>query len=232
MRVCGRAVLGAVHETEFLSAYSGDTSLQRTGVGVFCPGTPMANDAGMDRVGCYPDIAAARRAVAAAGYEGQRAVVLGASDHPVNGVMTEVAVDLLKRLGMDAELREMDAGTMFQARGNRNPVTQGGWSIFPSSVPGIDGLSPATSTMVRGDGQAGWYGWPTDTLLEQLRTAWMTTGDAAGQLALSKQIQDEVLKQALFVPLGQVLQPTAYRKGITGMVPGFAKFWAWHWGRP
>ncbi len=220
-----RAVLGAVHEAEFLAAYSSDTSLQRTGVGVFCPGTPMANDAGMDRVGRYPDIAAARRAVAAAGYEGERAVILGASDHPVNGVMTQVAVDLLKRLGMNAELREMDAGTMFQARGNRNPVDQGGWSIFPSSVPGIDGLSPVVSTMVRGDGQAGWYGWPTDPVLEQLRTAWLTTADAAGQRALSEQIQGDVLKEALFVPLGQILQPTAYRKGVTGMVPGFAKFW-------
>ena len=219
-----RAVLGAVDQAEFLAAFSSDATLQRSPVGAFCPGTPMANDAGMDHVGHGTGIDTARRALAAAGYAGERIVVLGASDHPVNGVMSQVAVDLLRRLGMNAELRAMDAGTMFQARANREPVDHGGWSIFPTSVPGSDVLNPMTSSMVRGNGLAGWYGWPTDPLLEQLRLDWLQAPDVPAQAGVSRQVQAEAFDQALFIPLGQILQPTAYRN-LVGVLPGWPKFW-------
>ena len=220
-----RAVLSATSQAEFLAAFSNDTSLQRHPVGAFCPGTPMANDAGLQKLSAPVSTSVARRAVADAGYRGEPVVVLGASDHPVNGVMSQVCADLLKQLGMNVEYRNMDAGTMFQARANRNPPDKGGWSIFPTSVPGIDLLNPMTSNMLQANGQAGWYGWPTDPLLERLRADWLVAPDQAAELEISRQVQREALQQALFMPLGQILQPTAYRSSLTGMLPGFAKFW-------
>ena len=126
---------------------------------------------------------------------------------------------------MNVDYRDMDAGSMFQARANRNPPDKGGWSIFPTTVPGIDQLNPMTSALVQANGQAGWYGWPTDPLLEQLRAAWLVAPDQAAELEISRQVQREALKQALFMPLGQILQPTAYRTTIRDILPGFAKFW-------
>ena len=220
-----KAVLSAVSQADFLAAFSSDTSLQRHPVGVFTPGTPMANDAGLAALAAPVSIETARRAVAAAGYRGETAVVLGASDHPVNGVMSQVGADLLKQLGITVEYREMDAGTMFQARANRNAPDKGGWSVFPTSIPGIDLLNPMTSNMLGGTGLAGWYGWPTDPLLETLRADWMAAPDQAAELDISRKVQREALKEATFIPLGQILQPTATRKTVTGMLPGFAKFW-------
>ena len=220
-----RAVFGAVSQAEFLAAFSSDTTLQHFPVGAFCPGSPMANDAGLAGLPVKPDIAAARQALAAAGYGGERVVVLGASDHPVNSVMATVGADLLKRLGMNVDFQDMDAGTMFQRRANREGVDKGGWSVFPSSVAGIDVLNPAVSFLVRGDGAKAWYGWPTDPVLERLRAAWLTTADLAGQQDIGRQIQLELWREAPYAPLGQILQPTAWRKGLTGMRPGFPKFW-------
>ena len=73
--------------------------------------------------------------------------------------MSQVGADLLKRLGMNVDFVEMDAGTMFQRRANREGVDKGGWSVFPSSVAGIDVLNPAVSFLARGDGPKAWYGW-------------------------------------------------------------------------
>ena len=220
-----RAVFGAVSQAEFLAAFSSDTSLQRFPVGAFCPGSPMANDAGLATLPVRADIAAAQRALAAAGYAGERVVVLGASDHPVNSVMSVVGADLLKRIGMTVDFQDMDAGTMFQRRANREGVDKGGWSVFPSSVAGIDVLNPAVSFLVRGDGLKAWYGWPTDPALEQLRAAWLTTPDLPGQVDIARKIQLALWQGASYAPLGQILQPTAWRAGLTGIRPGFAKFW-------
>ena len=33
------------------------------------------------------------------------------------------------------------------------------------------------------------------------------------------------MSEAPYLPLGQILQPTAYRKDLVGMLPGFPKFW-------
>ncbi|HEY0182099.1 MAG TPA: hypothetical protein VGC09_04760 [Rhodopila sp.] len=38
-------------------------------------------------------------------------------------------------------------------------------------------------------------------------------------------MQRQVLDQAPYLPLGHILQPTAYRRDVSGMLPGFAKFW-------
>ena len=219
-----RAVSGAISQEEFLAAFSSDKSLQRAPVGVFCPGSPMANDAGFSTLPTHADIDAGKRALAAAGYGGERVVVLGATDHPVNSVMSQVGADLMKRLGMNVDFLAMDAATMFQRRANREGVDKGGWSVFPSSLAGIDVLNPAVSFVSRGDGARAWYGWPTDPVLERLRAAWLTTPEVPAQVDICRQIQDEVWREAPYAPLGQILQPTAWR-GLRDVLPGFAKFW-------
>ena len=224
-RAIRQAVLGAVDQTEFMSAFSDDKQQWRVKVGAFCPGTPMASDAGWDQLPGKPDVDAARKAIAAAGYKGERVVVLGATDHPVNSVMALVGADLFKKLGLNVDYQAMDAGTMFQRRANRETVDKGGWSVFPSAVAGIDVLDPAVSFLTRGNGDKAWYGWPTDPALEKDRLAWFDAADQGARRQICDAIQRAVLAEAPYTPLGQILQPTAYRKGLTGMVAGFAKFW-------
>ena len=220
-----RAVLSAVNQAEFLAAFSDDPANVRAGVGIFCPGSPMATAAGLDRTVGTASIADARRAIMAAGYGGERVVMLEPTDHPVNSVMAQVGADLFKKLGLHVDDQAMDAATMFQRRGNREGLDRGGWNCFPSAVAGIDVLNPAVSFLARGNGRDAWYGWPTDPALETLRLAWFEAASPGEQRSLAEQMQRQVLDQAAYLPLGQILQPTAYR-GLSGLLPGFAKFWS------
>ena len=147
------------------------------------------------------------------------------TDHPVNNIMAQVAADLMKRVGLNVDVQAMDAGTMFQRRANREGVDKGGWSAFPSMVGGADALDPAVSFLSRGDGTGGWYGWPTVPKLEELRKAWTATDDLAQQKRICEQMQLADLDAAPQIHLGQILQPTAYRRNVTHVLDGFPKFW-------
>lgn len=221
-----RAVLSAVVQAEFMAAFSDDAANVRTGVGIFCPGTPMASAAGLDRTVGTATITDARRAIEAAGYKGERVVLLEPTDHPVNSVMAQVGADLFQKLGLHVDGQSMDAGTMFQRRANREDLDRGGWSCFPSAVAGIDVLNPAVSFLARGNGRDAWYGWPNDPALEALRLSWFDAPGRASQAAVAEKMQRQVLAEAPYLPLGQILQPTVYRKELQGILPGFAKFWS------
>ena len=221
-----RAVLSAVQQKEFMQAFSDDPANYRTGVGAFCPGTPMASAAGLAQTVGTASIAEAKKAIQAAGYRGERVTLLEPGDHPVNSVMAQVGADLFKRLGLTVDDQAMDAATMFQRRGNRGDLAHGGWSCFPSAVGGIDLLNPAVSFLARGNGRDAWYGWPDDPAVERLRLAWFEAADLATQQTTAAAIQAQILREAPYLPLGQILQPTAYRAGLTDMRPGFAKFWS------
>ncbi|MGI4793415.1 MAG: ABC transporter substrate-binding protein [Janthinobacterium lividum] len=220
-----RAVLSATRQSEFMEAFSSERSEWHDHVGLFTPGTPMATTAGLDRFAAAPDIAAAKKAIEAAGYKGERVVVMQPTDHPVNNAMSQVGADLFKRIGLNVDLQAMDAGTMFQRRANREGVDKGGWSAFPSMVGGADALNPAVSFLTRGNGADAWYGWPTIPALETERSAWFEAPDLEAQQTLCSQMQLTVLNDPPHIQLGQILQPTSYRTDITGVLDGFPKFW-------
>jgi peptide/nickel transport system substrate-binding protein len=221
-----RAVLSAVQQSDFMQAFSDDPANTQTDVGIFCPGTPMASTAGLKQAVGTASLADAKRAIAAAGYKGERVVMMEPGDHPVNSVMSQVGADLFKKLGLAVDDQAMDAATMFQRRGNRDDIDHGGWSCFPSAVAGIDVLNPAVSFLARGDGAKAWYGWPADQALEELRLSWFEAPTRAEQQAISQRMQLQVLSQAPYLPLGLILQPTVYRNTLTDVLPGFAKFWS------
>ena len=220
-----QAAQAAASQREFMQAFSSDPEQWRDGVGLFTPGTPMATSAGLDRFPAKPDLDAARRAIQAAGYRGERLVMMQPTDHPVNNAMSQVGADLFKRIGLNVDIQAMDAGTMFQRRANREGVDKGGWSCFPSMVGGADTLNPAVSFLTRGNGRDAWYGWPTIPKLEDARAAWFDAPGLAAQQALCAQMQVAVLDDAPHIQLGQILQPTCFRNTVTGVLDGIPKFW-------
>ncbi len=220
-----RAVLRAVDQTTFMSAYADDPALWRVNIGAFTGETPMATQAGMAGLFGPTDFARAKAEVTASGYKGERVVIMGPSDHPVNSVMANVAADLFKRIGLNVDLQAMDAGTMFQRRNNRGALDKGGWNVFPAAINGLGQLNPAESYLSRGNGKDVWYGWPTSSRVEELHAAYLQAGDLAERKRICDALQEVVLEEAPFVPLGQIVSPTAYRREITGVRDGFPRFW-------
>jgi peptide/nickel transport system substrate-binding protein len=65
-------------------------------------------------------------------------------------------------------------------------------------------------------------GWPDSPTLEALRVGWM---DAADPKRQAQEIQRQAFQDVPYLPIGQYLNPTAYRNDLTGMMKGFPVFW-------
>jgi peptide/nickel transport system substrate-binding protein len=221
-----RALLTAINQDDYMTAIVGnDKSMWRNGVGVYCPASPMANDAGID-VLAKRDIAAAKHELAVAGYSGEPVVLLAPTDFPAIGTLADITADMLKKLGMNVQYQAMDWGTLTQRRTSMAPTSQGGWSCFNPAAAGLELFDPTTHNQMRGNGKNAWFGWPTSARLEELRDAWFAAPDLAQQQRLCRELQLQNWVDVPFIPLGQFFQPTAYRNSIGGVLKGgFALFY-------
>ena len=70
-------------------------------------------------------MAKARALLNAAGYNGEKVVIISPSDVPTIGPMGEITYDLLKQMGMNAELAATDWATLTNRRASREPVEKG-----------------------------------------------------------------------------------------------------------
>ena len=222
-----QAILPALNQADFMNAaMGGDTELSRTGVGVFTPGSPLANAAGLDVLTGPRDIEKAKRLVAASGYSGEKVVFLTPTDYPVLNAESLVGADLLRKLGLNVDLQAMDWGTMILRRNNRDTVDKGGWSAFCTGWEALNLVDPGSHYPIFGNGLKGWFGWMQSQKLEDLRTAWFDAPDLAAQKKVAEQIQLDVWDEVPYYPLGQWFQPIARRTNITGIVKSpFPLFW-------
>ncbi|WP_159996754.1 ABC transporter substrate-binding protein [Roseomonas sp. 18066] len=221
-----RIVLRATSQLEFMHAMAGmDASLYRTNVGFFPTGTPYASDAGLSTMSDTPDLEQAKRALVAAGYKGERVVVLGPADRASVKAASDVAADQLARIGFNVDYQVADWGTVSARVVKKEPPAQGGWSVYFGIWSGLSAINPAVHQSLQGTGEDAWIGWPNLPELERLRQSWLEAPDLAAQQQVARAIQEQAFRDVPYVPLGQFFAPIAYRKDLTGIVPGFPVFW-------
>ena len=220
------ALLGAVNQQDFVSAVAGDHPKSvRTAVGMFTPDMSMADKAGVPVLTGERDYARVKQALADAGYKGETVVVMVASDFPQLAAYARVAADMLRRAGMNVDQQETDWGTVVQRRASKAPPDKGGWNAFCTTFTGMDMASPADNTLLRGNGDKAWFGWPTMPEEESLRAAWFTAPDLAAQQAIAAQMQRVGFEQAPFLPLGMVFLPSLMNRTLSGVLTGLPIFW-------
>ncbi len=216
-----RIVLNAVAQSDFMQAMiGGDRRWWRDNVGFIAPG-PMAAPRSAH---VPPPIAESQRALKEAGYKGETVVAIQSASSAMASV-AEVGIDLLKRIGFNVEPMPMDNAAMNQRRVKREKPTEGGWSLFFTSFGGLDQMTPAGHLTLRGNGDRAFAGWPDSAKLEALRDAWFDAPDLAAQKAICAQIEEQAAQDVPYVPLGQSLDPTAYRRNVSGIPRGFCLFW-------
>jgi peptide/nickel transport system substrate-binding protein len=221
-----RALLGGVDQADYMTAVAGtDPAMWKDNVGYFPPGSPLASDVGMKILQGPRDYDKVKKEIAAAGYKGEKIVVMVATDFPVLNAMGLVGVDMLQKCGMNVDAQETDWGSVVQRRASRKPPAEGGWNVFFTSFYGIDQYTPAAHLGLRGNGTDGWFGWPTDQKLEDLRTAWFAAPDLAAQKKIGEEMQAEAFQSAPYLPIGEYFQPTAYAKSLKGVLKGLPMFW-------
>jgi peptide/nickel transport system substrate-binding protein len=220
-----RAILLAVSQSDCMTAAAGeDPSLWRAPVGYFTPG-PMVSDVGMAAMQGPRDLAKAREAVQASGYKGERIVLMAPTDYHSINAMTEVVADVLRRIGLNIDYQAMDWGTMVRRWTSVQPIENGGWSLYCTTTTAVSSVDPADHRSIRGNGLQGAQGWWTNAPMEALRNEFLATADTAAQKRICADMQELAFQEAPYVPLGVFFQPTAWRRNVTGQLPGFNRFY-------
>jgi peptide/nickel transport system substrate-binding protein len=216
-----RAMLAALDPEEVMTAVMGtDRSLWRAPVGFFLPGTPSANDAGMDLVARRHGVEEVKRMLDAAGYAGEPILYMHPTDQTFYDAISNVAVAAWRKVGLNIDDVHMDWGTVVQRRTKTDPIDKGGWSAFPSGFPAGEYRDPIFATSIRGNGRQAWFGWPTDAAIERMRDTWMETTDEAELKRLDREIQARAFETLPFFPLGQYLPQAGLRANLSGMQKG------------
>src|SRR6516164_1542433 len=223
-----RALLGAIDQAEAMTAVvSADRTFWHDGIGLFGAGTPLANDAGIEILRGPRDYVAVRQALARAGYNGEKIVVLAPTDAQGIRALSLAGADQLRRAGMNLDLQEMVFGTELRRWQNQAPPDKGGWNAFfifmDRSRPNTN---PYGNPWIRADGLAAFPGWPASPRIEALRAAWLDTGDLDEQRRICVELQMQLWQDVPYIPMGEYWQSTAYRKDLLDVLPGcFAVFW-------
>ena len=222
-----RVLLQAISQADFMTAAAGsDPEMWRDGIGIFTPGTPMANTAGLDIVTSpKPSLPNLAKALREAGYQNERIILMSPSDQAVLTAQCAVAVDLMQKLGMQVDLQMMDWGTLVQRRASKEPPAKGGWNMFITGWSGLDMTTPITNQTLRSNGAKAWFGWPDLPQVQSLIDAWVEAPDTAAQQKIAVEIQAKAMEQVPYLPSGQYFYRTACRKDITGIIPGQFVFW-------
>ena len=214
-----RAVVLGLNQDDYMRAVTGnDESLFQQCKALFPCGTRYGQQLGADIM--QGDLAAARAALKASGYAGEKVVVLNPADVPSIAPFGHVTYDYFRKLGMNAEMADVDWGSLVQRRNSREPVEKGGWSVFHTWWFGTSLAHPAISSVIRGLGAKGWPGWYENATVEKLTADWLIAATEPERDRLAEAIHREALATLPSAPLGRFFINTAYRKDLSGMLEG------------
>jgi peptide/nickel transport system substrate-binding protein len=213
-----QAVLVALDQADYMRAVNGDYVKWQRCASMFPCGIPFSPELGASILNSPRDLARAREAVKAAGYNGEKVVLMNPADFPSIAPLGDVTGDLLKKLGFNVDLQTMDWGTLGQRRTSKAPIDQGGWNIFHTWTTSVSITNPGLNYYLRGQGQAGWFGWFENARIEELTDEWTRAATDADKSRIFDAIQTEAWATVPFVPLGQYFPTTAYRSNIQGRI--------------
>jgi peptide/nickel transport system substrate-binding protein len=223
-----QALVGAVDQAEAMTAIAGtDRAFWHDGIGLFPAGTPFANDAGIEVLRGQRDYTAVRQALARAGYNGEKVVVLAPTDVQEIRALSLAGAEQLRRAGINIDMQEMELGAAARRRQNQAAPDKGGWNAFFGLVDrSLPNTNPFGNYAIRADGLAAWDGWPTSPRIEALRAASLDAGSLDEQRRICTELQLQLWQDVPYIPMGEYWQSTAYRKDLLDVLPGcFAVFY-------
>jgi peptide/nickel transport system substrate-binding protein len=181
----------------------------------FVCGTTYGTEAGAEESN-GKNVEKARALLREAGYNGERVVILDPTDLAPMHALANVTAQALRDIGMNVELRATDWSSVFSLRTNQGGVEAGGWSLFGTFFTGADVLNPVSNVAV-GTDQGSWFGWPRSDEIDALRIAWARANDE-DRPAITEQLHRALFEFGIYVPVGQWVQPSAYRSNLEGLI--------------
>jgi len=212
-----QALLHMVDQQKYLQAAIGQPRYYRTCPAVFTCGGPWESTTGAEALQ-KPDVARARQLLKESGYDGRPVVVLDPTDIPLTHGAALVTRELMTQVGFKVDLQAMDWSTVVARRAKKEPPGQGGWNLLFTWWIASDVINPAVHAGISGAGAGAWFGWPENGKMEELRLQWARATDRARQKQLAGEIQRLALDEVMYVPFGQWVSPTAFRKALKGFL--------------
>lgn len=213
-----QALLVALDQKNVLAAQVGNEAFYAECKAMFVCGSPYATDAGAPEA---VDIEKAKQLLKEGGYNGEKVVILQASDIAMHGAVSPVVAQTLRDIGMNVEVQPMDIQTLFTRRGIQAPISKNGWSLYNGFWQSVDILNPITNVGVSGRGKnGGWFGWHEDEQLVKMREAFIKETDEAKRKQIVEDIQKRAYEVVTFVPAGKFNVPYAFRDNVKGLVNG------------
>ncbi|MGY3451683.1 ABC transporter substrate-binding protein [Bradyrhizobium sp. USDA 4353] len=223
-----RAAFLALNQKDVLDALVGNPKYQKICGAVFVCGTPLETDIGAETLIKGNGMAEAKKALAESGYDGTPIAIMAPGDVIALKAQPIVSAQLLREAGFKVDLQATDWQTVVTRRASQKPVKEGGWNMFFTNWVGADVANPVANVSVGGRGtKGGWFGWAEDADIEKLRDAYARSSSPEEQKKIATEIQKLNYERVIYVPLGQYLQPSVWRKSLTGVLDGPATpiFW-------
>src|ERR1700674_1647704 len=223
-----RAALKAMNQKEVLDALVGNPEYYRICGAFFVCGTPLATEEGSESLVKGNGMAEAKKLLAESGYDGTPVVIMAHGAvvtlhaHPI------VVAQQLREAGFKVDVQGTDWQPVVARRASQKPPKEGGWNMFFTNWVGADVVNPIVNFSIGGRGKnGGWFGWAEDAKIEQMKDAFARSSSPEEQKKIAADIQKEAYEQVIYIPLGQYLAPSVWRKSLSGVLDGPATpvFW-------
>jgi peptide/nickel transport system substrate-binding protein len=220
-----QALVHMMDQETYLAWAMGQSEYYRVCHSVFACGGPYATKVGAEPL-IEHDLTKARQLVRESGYDGHTVVVLHVTDRPFLNAAAMITRQRLESIGFKVILKPMDWSTNLVVRARKEPPEKGGWNLLHTWWMAADVMNPAVHFALSGAGAGAWFGWPDVPQLETVVRDWVRESDQARRKALATDVQKLALSEATYVPFGEWVQPTAFRKNVRGILQFVAPlFW-------
>ncbi len=212
-----QAVAYALNQKDFLDATIGNPKYYLTCKSMYPCGSPLETARGWeDKI--ESNVAKAKALLAEAAYDGTPVVLMQSTDIPSLANLAPVAKSLMEKAGLKVDMQAMDWQTLVARRSKKDPPVSGGWSAFLTSWGSVDVLDPVATNFLNASCDKATFGWPCDAEIERLRDAFARETDPAQQKQIAAAVSARAAEYPTHIVLGQYLQPSAFRKNITGVL--------------
>jgi len=223
-----RAAFMAMNQKDVLDALVGNPEYYKICGAIFVCDTPLASDVGSESLVKGNGMAEAKKLLAESGYDGTPVVVMAPGDVVTLKAQPIVAAQLLREAGFKVDVQATDWQTVVTRRASQKSPKEGGWNMFFTNWVAADVVNPVANVSIGGRGtKGGWFGWSEDARMEAMRDAFSRALSPDEQKKIAADIQKENYDQVIYIPLGQFLIPSAWRKSLSGVLDGPATpiFW-------
>jgi peptide/nickel transport system substrate-binding protein len=223
-----RAAFLAMSQKPVLDALIGNPEYYKVCGAVFGCGTPLATDVGSETLVKGDGMAEAKKELAESGYDGTPVVIMAPGDVVTLKAQPIVAAQQLRDAGFKVDVQATDWQTVVSRRASQKSPKEGGWNMFFTNWAGPDVLNPVANASINGKGtKGGWFGWYGDAKMEELRDKFARSSSPDEQKKLAAEIQALAYEDVAYIPLGQYVAPSVWRKSLSGVVDGPATpvFW-------